>query len=132
MQAAVGVKAGLYLRPYDLPFEIEFAQQRTQGAIGIQRDVIMSVPRDVADLPSGREPADLRSGFYDGHGRAALGQAQRKRQAEQAAADDRDSSARSSFGRVARGGEAHVATAQGTEAVLRTYARRVARASVGA
>ena len=56
--------------------------------VGQQRDVVVAVPGDVAELPGVGQAAEVVGRFEQRDALAALGQAEGERQAEHAAADD--------------------------------------------
>jgi hypothetical protein len=94
MQPAINEEPRSRFYPPHLLIEAKFFQDAAKMLVGKQRDVVMPVPCDFADLPGIRETTHMVRGFQNRHALAALREAQRERQAQQAPTDDPEMFAR--------------------------------------
>ena len=88
MHAAVGEKAGAGFLPAEVGGEVEIVEQFSQARVGEQRDVVVAVPGDVAELPHVGESAEVRGGLDERYGMAGRGEQSGEFDPEDAAADD--------------------------------------------
>jgi hypothetical protein len=56
--------------------ELQFAQNSPQVLVGAERDVVMAVPGDIAELPGVGQTADVVGRFKQRDAKSSLGQAQ--------------------------------------------------------